>query len=92
MMVIGELSVPDFVSIHKPFIVFSPPCPAEERDRADLVGTWPAARVTPAHTHIIYQGDNHLEAAKLPSCITNSPNKALNYTSRTRFGSALFDS
>lgn len=92
MTVIGELPVPEFTSIHKPFIALPLPWPAEESDTADVVGTWPAARVTPAHTHIIDQGDNHLETAKLLSCKTNSLNKALNHTSRTRFGPALFDS
>lgn len=92
MMVIGELSVPDFILINEPFTVFSLPWPAEDSDKADVVSTWPAAGVTPAHTHIIDQGDNHLEIAKLLSCITNSLNKALNHTSRARFGPALFDS
>lgn len=92
MMVIGELSLPDFISIHEPFVIFSLPWAAEDSDRADDMVTWPAARVTLAHTHIIDQGDNNLETAKLLSCITNSLNKALTHTSRTRFRPALFDS
>lgn len=44
MMVIAEWSLPARISTHRPFIVFSAPCTAEEgSDRAALVDTWPGS-------------------------------------------------
>jgi len=55
MMVIAEGSLPDLISTHRLFILFSLPCPAEEgSDRAALVGTWCPARVNPPHQTKIY--------------------------------------
>lgn len=48
MTVMSEYSLPVLVSIRKPFLLCSLPCPAEEGgDRVALVGSWHPSRVNP---------------------------------------------